>query len=288
MIQLLPISALVPWTGQPRHQFLESTLRELAESIRQNGVVTPLMVRRHGEGYQIITGERRWRAATLAGLQEIPVILRELDDAQALILALVENLQREDLNVMDRARALRRLYEQIGSWDAVGKILGFGTEQVDGMVKPLTERRMFQIQALNDLPEPVQEAISRGELNEKHGRALGRVKDPAAQDALYGTIQQHQLSGPETERLLQMIQQEAEELPFVERLDHSIARLRGRPTRVMRSLQERIEDGAADLNRLLRQNIRDGTPVEGTLSETLHQLELSLRAWRRSKGVSAT
>lgn len=285
MIQILPIGSLQPWTGQPRHQFVESSLRELADSIAQNGVITPLVVRPSGNTWQIITGERRWRAAMLAGLTEVPVMVRELDDAAALILALVETLQREDLNVMDRARGLRRLHEQLGSWDAVAKTLGFGAARVDGMVKPLSERRMYQLQALNELPEPVQEALGKGEINEKHGRALGRVKEPKNQEALYGSIQQYHLSGPETERLLQMIQQEAEETPFVERLDRSVARLRGRPGRVMRSVQERIEDGAADLTRLLRQSARDGTPVEGTLPETIHQLELALKAWQRSKGL---
>jgi ParB family chromosome partitioning protein len=283
MIEILPTQSLKPWTGQPRHQFVESSLREMAESIRQNGVVNPLLVRPHGEGWQIITGERRWRAAVMAGLEAVPVIVRELDDANALILALVENLQREDLNVMDRARGLRRLHDQLGSWDAVAKTLGFGVEAVDGMMKPLSERRMYQIQALNDLPEPVQDALSKGEINEKHGRALGRVKDPVEQDALFQQIQQYQFSGPETERLLQLIQQDEEETPFLEKLDRGVARLRGRPGRVMRSLQERIDDGAADLTRLLRQSAKDGTQVEGTLAETVHQLELAIRSWQRSK-----
>ena len=222
----------------------------------------------------------------MAGLPEVPVMVRELDDASALILALVESLQREDLNVMDRARGLRRLHDQLGSWDAVAKTLGFGAARIDGMAKPLSERRMYQLQALNELPEPVQEALGKGEINEKHGRALGRVKEPEDQAALYGSIQQYHLSGPETERLLQMIQQEEQpEAPFTEKLDRSVARLRGRPGRVMRSVQERIEDGAADLTRLLRQSARDGNPVEGTLAETLHQLQLALKAWQRSKGL---
>lgn len=289
-VQRVPIDRIHLWPAQPRRQFAESTLIELADSIQQNGLLSPLLVRPLADGWQIVAGERRWRAAQRAGLTEVPVMVRPMDDAEALVLALVENLQREDLNLMDRARALRRLHEQLGSWDAVGAAVGFGPARVDGMVKPLTERRMFQLNALNDLPAPLQEAIERGEMSEKHGRALGRVKDPAEQELIFDTIRAHDLSGGETELLLRLLHQEPDsDEPRADVLARAVDRLRDRrpPDRVLRSLHERIADTAFELDRLLRQSERLGPAVESAdpTVEALSRLEVSIRDWRRSKGL---
>lgn len=292
-VQRVPIDRIHVWEAQPRRQFAESTLMELAESIKQNGLLSPLLVRPVGEGWQIVAGERRWRAAQLAGLAEVPVMVRALGDGEALVMALIENLQREDLNVMDRARALRRLHEQLGSWEAVGSAIGFGSARVDGMVKALSGRRIFQLNALNDLPSPVQEAIARGEMSEKHGRALGRVKDPVEQELLFETIRTHDLSGTETETLLRLLQQEEEleqEEPHSAVLGRAVERLREQappPERVLRSVHQRIFDTAAELERLLRQSERLGMAVDpfDPTVEALGRLEVSMRDWRRSKGL---
>lgn len=245
----------------------------------------------------------------MAGYAEIPVIVREVDDAEALILGLVENLQREDLNVMDRARALRRLYEQLGSWAEVGQAVGFGEARIDSMVKPLTERRMFQINALNELPEPIQEAIEGGEINEKHGRALGRVKDADEQTGLFKTIREYQLSGPETERLLRLIKEEEEydraregagplRAPpraggFGGRMGRAIETIRaerlkpGPQQRVMRSLYQRISDSASELTRLLDESRRHPERLDGedAVVRSIGYLTIAVREWRQACGL---
>ena len=111
-VQQIPLHAVQPCSFQPRKDFPEESLRELADSIREQGIVQPLVVRRRGEGYELIAGERRWRAAQLAGLAEVPVIVREADDRAALELALIENLQRENLNPIEESHGFAQLIEQ--------------------------------------------------------------------------------------------------------------------------------------------------------------------------------
>ena len=111
----LPIDSIAPNPQQPRKDFDDKALQELATSLGQSGVLQPVVVRRLGDGYQLIVGERRWRAAKLAGLQKIPAVIREASDAQSLELALVENLLREDLNPMEEAEAYQRLLAEF-SW----------------------------------------------------------------------------------------------------------------------------------------------------------------------------
>jgi ParB family chromosome partitioning protein len=286
----MQVAHLRPWQAQPRRQFAESTLKELAESIRQNGLISPLVVRPTDEGYQIIAGERRWRAAQIAGISEVPVVVRQLSDHDALVLALVENLQREDLNLMDRARGLRKLHEQLGNWEAVGKAVGYGESRVDSMVKPLTERRMFQINALNDLPAPVQEAIAQGSLNEKHGRAIGRVKDPVEQERLLETIQRHHLSGPETEGVLRVIQQEEQDGFSLEKMEEVVAQVRAprASERVVRNLHQRMDAHSIELLNMLQQSQRSGKEIaqDDPLLQSLERLQAGIRDWRRSKALN--
>lgn len=111
-VQRVPLTAVQPCTFQPRKDFPEESLRELADSIREQGIVQPLIVRPHGSGFEIIAGERRWRAAQLAGLTEVPVIVRTADDRTVLELALIENLQRENLNPMEEAQGFAQLISQ--------------------------------------------------------------------------------------------------------------------------------------------------------------------------------
>lgn len=283
----VPLTCLVPWNEQPRRKIHDFTIEELAESIKQKGVLQPILVRpflERANTWQIIAGERRWRAAERAGVQEVPILVRSMSDADALIVALIENLQREDLNIMDRARALRRLYEHLGSWTAVGKAVGFGEESMGG--KALTERRMFQLNALNELPEPVQEAIHRGELTEKHGRAIGRLKDSAQQDAFFKTVSIHQLSGPESETLLRLIQQEStEDLDYARHLPRVRSPQKADPQAT--ALVSQIVRAGEELSRLFEQVRRAGSnpQQDESIDRVLKKVEASGRAWRRARNV---
>ncbi len=123
-VRTLPVGSLTPHPGQPRRHFAEAALEELAESIAARGMIQPIVVRPHGKGYQIVAGERRWRAAQRARLHEVPVIVREFDDAETLEIALVENIQRQDLNAIEEGRGLsspaRRLWSYPGGAGQAG------------------------------------------------------------------------------------------------------------------------------------------------------------------------
>ena len=150
---------------QPRRAFVDATLLELADSIRARGVLQPIRVRRDGDGFQIVAGERRFRAAQLAGLRELPAVVVDQDEDDAYIDSLIENVQREDLNPIDRAEALRRLRVNLGlqSWEEVGAVLGLSRQSVHNLL------------GLTDLPRPIQEDLRSGGLTEKHGRALRQL-----------------------------------------------------------------------------------------------------------------
>jgi ParB family chromosome partitioning protein len=166
----VPIESLVPNPRQPRKQFTVEALAELAGSIRTSGVLQPIVVRRRGDGYEILVGERRWRAARQAGLARVPAIVREASDAEAIELALVENLLRENLNPLEEAEAYHRLMAEFG-WtqeDLAGRI---GKDR-SSIANALRLRR---------LPEPIQEDLRAGRLTMGHARALLGLATPTAQ-----------------------------------------------------------------------------------------------------------
>ena len=169
--ETLPISRVEPRSGQPRTRFDEPSLQELADSIARHGLLQPITVRKLDSGYyQIIAGERRWRAARLAGLTEVPVRVIEADDKAAQELALVENLQREDLNPMEEARGYRALMEEFGlTQEAVSQSVGRSRPAVANALRLLT------------LPEPVAAMLEKGELSAGHARALLPIEDAALQ-----------------------------------------------------------------------------------------------------------
>ncbi len=174
---------------QPRRAFVDATLLELADSIRARGVLQPIRVRRDGNGFQIVAGERRFRAAQLAGLQELPAVVVDQDEAEAYVDSLIENIQREDLNPIDRSEALRRLRVNLGlqSWEEVGTLLGLSRQSVHNLL------------GLTDLPRPIQEDLRSGGLTEKHGRALRQLnRHPELQGEAYQRIVNDGLSGDES------------------------------------------------------------------------------------------
>jgi len=164
---LLDIDLLDPSPYQPRTRFPEAALEELAQSIRGSGIIQPLLVRKIGSRYQLIAGERRWRAALRAQLLRVPVVLREVGDEQALELTLVENIQREDLNPIEQARAFHRLMDQFHlTQDEVATRTGKDRATVANSVRLLT------------LNETFLEWIEEGKITAGHGRALLAIEDP--------------------------------------------------------------------------------------------------------------
>jgi ParB family transcriptional regulator, chromosome partitioning protein len=160
-VHTLPVEALRPNPHQPRTEFNDSELESLASSIRRSGLLQPIAVRYHGGSYQIIAGERRWRAAQLVGITNVPVVVRIATDEEMLELALIENLQREDLNPIDRAQAYRTFRERFGlSAEEVAERLGEDRSTVANYLRLL------------ELPKVVQDLVAAGELGMGHARSL--------------------------------------------------------------------------------------------------------------------
>jgi ParB family chromosome partitioning protein len=152
---------------QPRVQFDEEALDELAESIRQRGVLQPILLRPDGDDYLIVAGERRWRAAQRARLHAIPAIVREIDDSATAELALIENIQREDLNPLEEAEGYRQLMERHGhTQDEVGRIVHKSRSHIANLLRLL------------DLPEFVRQSLLRGDISMGHARAIASSEDP--------------------------------------------------------------------------------------------------------------
>lgn len=155
------IDKINPNPNQPRTHFNETLLNELADSIRENGVLQPLLVRKKGEGYEIIAGERRYQASKIAGLEELPVIVKEVDDQKMLELALIENLQRSDLNPIEEAKGYRQLIKASGmTQEALSKAVSKSRSSITNSLRLL------------DLPEPVQQYLFEGRLTAGHARAI--------------------------------------------------------------------------------------------------------------------
>jgi len=176
---------------QPRLGFEEREMSELVESVRSVGILQPLIVRRRGEGYEIIAGERRFRAAQLIGLETVPIIEREAGDEDMLTLALVENLQREDLNPMEKAKGFHDLIERFEiTQEEAARRLGKDRSTIANFIRLL------------DLPESVQHVVSRGTISMGHARALLGIPHASAQQAMALRIEEEGLSVREVERLV--------------------------------------------------------------------------------------
>lgn len=190
--QMLPISRVEPRKGQPRTCFDDEALEELAESIKQYGLIQPITVRRLDGGYyQIIAGERRWRASRLAGLSEVPVNIIEADDRMAMQLALVENLQREDLNPIEEARGYKTLMDEYGmTQDEAAQSVGKSRPTITNSLRLLS------------LGEGTLAMVENGELSAGHARALLPLKDAEKQRDLAELVLQKHLSVRQTEALV--------------------------------------------------------------------------------------
>ncbi|WP_034386132.1 ParB/RepB/Spo0J family partition protein [Deinococcus sp. YIM 77859] len=159
-VQTVRVDRILPAAYQPRQVFEPEALAELAQSIREKGVLQPLLVRPRGETFEIVAGERRWRAAQLAGLTEVPVLIRDLGDREALEIAIIENLQREDLGPLEEARAYQALLEQGLSQEEVAQALGKGRSTISNALRLLS------------LPDDALRALEAGEISAGHARAI--------------------------------------------------------------------------------------------------------------------
>ncbi len=189
-VQYISIHDVKPNANQPRKVFDEEKIAELAASIKENGIIQPLIVRKKGKGYEIVAGERRWRASVKAELKEVPCIVRELDDEQNMLLAIVENMQREDLNPMEEAEGLNQMIAAYGlTQEQVSKSIGKSRPYIANSLRLLK------------LPEEIRDLISDGSLSAGHGRTLVSVPDEARQIEIARKILKEGLSVRETEKL---------------------------------------------------------------------------------------
>ncbi len=168
-VREIEIGRIRPNPNQPRMHFSEESIDELADSIGERGVLQPILLRPHGDGYEIIAGERRWRAAQRARLHSIPAIVRDVDDAAAAEIALIENIQREDLNAIEEAEGYQQLIEHHGhSAEDIGRLVHKSRSHVANLLRLL------------DLPAFVREALVRGDISMGHARAVATAPDPEA------------------------------------------------------------------------------------------------------------
>lgn len=198
---MLPIGEIEPDRGQPRTKFTEEALMELEASIREFGVLQPLLVRPMSDGsYRIVAGERRWRAARRAGLNEVPVIIKSLTDAEAAAIALIENLQREDLNPIEEAAGIKKLIEE------------YGYTQEEAAEK-LSKSRPAITNALRllSLPKDVSKMLEEGKISTGHARALLGLDDEQTISDIANEIVEKQLSVRQTEQLVKALKKPKKE-----------------------------------------------------------------------------
>ncbi len=201
-IRQIPVASIEPHPGQPRRTFNEEALAELAQSIAARGVIQPIVVRPHGHRFQIVAGERRWRAAQKARLHDIPAIVRDFSDAETLEVALLENIQRQDLNAIEEAQAYRRLLDDYGhSQEALGKLVAKSRSHIANLLRLL------------ELPAGVQDMVAAGTLSMGHARAIASAPDPAA---LAAEIVRRGLSVRDAEKLAKAAKPGRERLPPIE------------------------------------------------------------------------
>jgi ParB family chromosome partitioning protein len=193
----LDLDLIEPNSEQPRSRFTEDKLEELAQSIRANGIVQPIVVRKRGGRYQIVAGERRWRAAQKAGLQKIPAVIREVADDKLLELALIENIQRQELNAIEEAKAYKNLIDAIGlTQEMIAERVGKNRTIITTFLRLLK------------LPKDIQKLVEEEKLTAGHGRALLMVDDADSQRRLATQVIQLSLSVRETEKAVKRIAKE--------------------------------------------------------------------------------
>jgi ParB family chromosome partitioning protein len=190
----IDLDLIKPNAEQPRTRFTEQALEELAQSIRANGVVQPIIVRRKNAHFELVAGERRWRAAQRAGLQKIPAVVRNISDEKLLEIALVENIQRQELNAIEEAKAYRKLIDTIGlTQEVIAERVGKNRTVVTTFLRLLK------------LPDDIQKLVEEEKITAGHGRALLLIDDADAQRRIARTVIEMSLSVRETEKAIKRI-----------------------------------------------------------------------------------
>ena len=204
-VREIPIGSITPNPNQPRQSFATEAIRELADSISVQGVIQPILVRPFPgdkDRYELVAGERRWRAATLAGLTNMPVIIREMDDRESLAIALIENLQREDLNPIEEATALKNIKEQFNiNQDELARRVGKSRPAVANAMRLL------------NLPEHIQKDLGSGVLSVGHARALLAIDDQEVQARAHTAIVAQGLTVRQTEEFIRNLKNGTAHLP---------------------------------------------------------------------------
>jgi ParB family chromosome partitioning protein len=242
----LPIDAILPNPNQPRKTFNSSHLEELAASMRQSGVLQPILVRPHGDAYQLVVGERRWRAAKLAGLRTVPAVIRDATDAECLELALIENLLREDLNPIEEAQAYQRLLADF-KWtqEELAQRVGKDRSSIANCLRLLK------------LPEVIQDDLRAGRLTMGHARALLSLDSPADQLKLREQILAHSWSVRTTEAGVR---------------GNRISRRAPRRSAELRALEEALREALAARVRIVGNERRGRIELAYTSQEELDRL----------------
>ena len=265
-IREIQIDLIQPGRQQPRTTFNQAKLEELAQSIRTTGIIQPLLVRPSGGLFELVAGERRWRAAQLAGLARIPAIVRDIPDDNLLELALIENIQREELNPVEEANAYKRLIESLGlTQDEVARRVGRDRTFITNYLRVLK------------LPTDIQNLLEHDKLTFGHARALLSVPDPITQRRLAQKILKHNWSVRETERRVRNLSREPDRRPGKRSTEHPDPNVRAAEVKLRRALstQVRIVQGKrsipgrveiefydlADLDRIFNLIVRDAAQV---------------------------
>ena len=247
------INDIKPGSAQPRIHFDEAKLSELASSIKANGVIQPLIVRKSTNGYELVAGERRWRASRIAGLSTVPCIVRDFDDRQNAIVAIIENMQREDLNPIEEAKGLKAMTEKYGfTQEQVSVSLGRSRTYIANSIRLLK------------LPAEIQQYVSEGQMSAAHGRTIINIPDKIKQKEVADKIIRNDLSVRATEKLADKIKDELK--PERKRRKKAVSEELGR-TPEMEAVEE-------ELRRLIgtKVNIR-GDEKKGRIEIEYYSLE---------------
>ena len=265
-VQYIPLGRIRPNPQQPRHSFDEEGLAELAASIRSCGILQPLTVRRAGEGYELVAGERRLRAARIAGLREVPCLVAQVGEEDSDLLALMENLQRRDLDCWEEAQAIARLISRYGlSQEEAARRLGRAQPTVANKLRLLR------------LPEDVRALLRENGLTERHARALLRLQDPEVQRRAAGDIVRRGMNVAQAEAYVEKLLQSAQVTPP-----------RGRSTYIIKDVRLFLNSVDRGLHLMRQAGVDAGWDRQDTDREILLTIRIPKRASGKIDSVSGS
>lgn len=263
-VQYVPLGRIRPNPQQPRHSFDEEGLAELAASIRSCGILQPLTVRRAGEGYELVAGERRLRAARIAGLREVPCLVAQVGEEDSALLALMENLQRRDLDCWEEAQAIARLISRYGlSQEEAARRLGRAQPTVANKLRLLR------------LPEDVRALLRENSLTERHARALLRLQDPEVQRRAAGDMVRRGMNVAQAEAYVEKLLQSAQVTPP-----------RGRSTYIIKDVRLFLNSVDRGLHLMRQAGVDAGWDRQDTDREILLTIRIPKRASGKIDSVS--